>query len=145
MTGVFEGVGSLQFTPDNKYAYAFSGEKAAGTGDTDLLDFTTTSEYLIARIAFGYGGVRSNDDFQANILFNGITIAEETYNNNYETSAPQYFNVIIPPFTIVKISMTKIVGTIEIPTFAIVTAKVNGAIEQENLEAITDNNKWASK
>jgi hypothetical protein len=27
----------------------------------------------------------------------------------------------------------------------LLTGKVNGAIEQENLEAITDNNKWASK
>ena len=114
----------LQFTNDNKYAYAFSGEIGAGAGDTDLLEFNTNSEYLIARIAIGFGGARSNDDFQANVLFNNITIAEETYNNNYESASPQYFKVIIPPFTTVKISITKLVGTISIPTFAYVRAKV---------------------
>jgi hypothetical protein len=134
MSGDTVSGNALQFTNDNKYAYAFSGEIGAGTGDTDILEFQTQSEYLIARIGLGYGGARSNDDFQANLLFNGITVAEETYNNNYETASPQFFKVIIPPFTTVKVSITKLVGTISIPTFAYLKAEVGMAARVGNLD-----------
>ena len=115
---------ALQFTNDNKYAYAFSGEVEQTSTTVDLLEFDTNSEYLIARISIAFGGSRNNDDFQANIIFNGVTVAEETYNNNYESASPQYFKMIIPPFTNVKVSVTKLVGTAGISTFAYVRAKV---------------------
>ena len=144
MTGTFEGVGSLQYTPDNKYAYAFSGKvERSATGTDDLLEFETGSEYLISNIQVCFGGARINDDFQANILFNDITVAEETYNNNYEMASPQYFKMIIPPFTTVKIQVEKQTGTSALESFAFVRAKVKGAIEQVNLEAVTDGSEWA--
>ena len=45
MTGVFEGVGSLQFTPDNKLAYLYSGTKSINNGLGTLFEFKTGSEY----------------------------------------------------------------------------------------------------
>jgi len=146
MSGTFEGVSTLQFTPDNKYAFAFSGKVTrSATGTDNLLVFETGSEYLVSNIQVCFGGVRINDDFQANILLNDITVAEETYNNNYEMASPQYFKMIIPPFTTVKIQVEKQTGTSTLESFAFLRAKVKGAIEQVDLEAITDGSKWADQ
>ena len=49
MTGTFEGVGTLQFTPDNKHAYIYSGSllngSGAGAADQTILLFRNNSEY----------------------------------------------------------------------------------------------------
>ena len=49
MTGTFEGVGSLQFTPDNKYAYGFSGPVAVphtGSASATLIEGKTGLELI---------------------------------------------------------------------------------------------------
>jgi len=144
MSGTFEGIGSLQFTPDNKHAYAFSGDiKAASTSDADtlMLQFNTESEYLDAILNFCEEAIAADNIF-FKVFLNDIVVI----NVKYDTS-PNYDNtiypILIPPFTNVKIkwgcSTNDEIGT------AWLTSKVGGAIEQQNLEAITDASDWASE
>ena len=148
MTGTFEGVGTLQFSPDNKHAYAYSGNIVINNTTTTLLSFTTQSEYLDA-VIYWYGRIAhigSSKIVQQFVFFNGINIFDYSRLTGAGTGwadlDPTPF--IIPPFTDVIIQLSND-NAGDIIYGANLMAKVKGAIEQENLEAITDNNKWASK
>ena len=143
MTGTLEGLTTLQFSPDGKYAYAYSGIKASSGTPFNLLDFSTNSEYLIANFTFYFAEQGSGSDMQYKIIMNEqvvgqINIPDTNYNwaNN--------FNFLIPPFTHLEIEQDNLSGSTD-RVGASMIAEVKGAIEQQNLESITDNNKWASK
>jgi len=147
MTGTFEGVGSLQFTPDNKFAYAYQSLSIADSGSETVtyFNFITGSEYLVGKL-IGGRNMKSSGEITVEITFNDVTVFKTksdngvtaTYNAPFSAEVP----IIIPPFTNVKI----IVSSDQQDEVSIgLNCKVNGAIEQENLESITDNNKWASK
>jgi len=145
MTGTFEGVGSLQFSPDNKLAYAYSGIIGVDENETTALEFDVNSEYLEALVLFNYYD-NDADAYRCRIYFNDVVVqgfvyyGKKDYKDNNEIPTP----IIVPPFTNVKLTLQNIDNTNERSHIVSLTAKVNGAIEQENLEAITDNNKWAS-
>jgi len=141
MTGTFEGVGSLQFTPDNKYAYIYSGEKAmlSGTGQ-DVINFKTESYYLVGKFCWNTNSSTTPDEL-LRIKFNDFTIVRSRYANAIDASNDQPLPLIIPPFTTVNVDF-EIQANSEATFFFV--AKVKGAMEQQNLESITDNNKWAS-
>ena len=141
MTGTFEGVGSLQFTPDNKFAYAMTGAVSVGGALQTVLDFTTESYYLVAKYLPIYF-TNNSEDFLFEVYFNDVLIL----GNVVDDQDNQIFNwnpLIIPPFTNVKVKITSL-NTTSRNVGCLITAEVYGAIEQENLEAITNNNKWAS-
>jgi len=145
MTGVFEGVGSLQFTPDNKHAYAYGGLVNVTSAGQTLLTFNTQSEYLESRIQVSSDS-GSSDNVKLAIYFNDIKVFGHYY---MEDSLKPWTDIlglhlIIPPFTTVKLTAVSTAINTR-PHYACVVAKVGGAIEQQNLEAITDNSKWASK
>ena len=54
MSATYQGVNTLQFTPDNKYCYWYSGEFTSSTSLKKLGEFTTGSYtgsyYLIGEI-----------------------------------------------------------------------------------------------
>jgi len=145
MTGTFEGVGSLQFSPDNKRCYAYSGSientSGAGAADIELLDFTTGSEYIIAKIQVTHTH-SSGHDFYLDIKFNDLLIVQMKEDATEVEAYPFLIRLVIPPFTNVNIK----IGANTAGYFyqANIIGKVKGAIQQENLEAITNNNKWAS-
>ena len=152
MTGVFEGVGTLQFTPDNKFCYAYNWYAMSATARSELT-FTTNSEYIKGIFQIN-AGVNTTDPSVATvqsiaiISFNDINIsllaatAGATPDRRPSSNTQE---LIIPPFTTVNVIVDDYndygdrVGSIGF------TGSVHGAIEQENLEAITNNNKWASK
>jgi len=146
MTGTFEGVGTLQFTPDNKHAYVYSGEKSINNVETTLFEFKNNSEYLVARFQLTSDS-GSSDNINAQLYFNNIVVTALLYTeDNLKPWSDQLdLHMIVPPFTTVKLTAINISAVNPRPHFAMMVAKVNGAIEQENLEAITDNNNWASK
>jgi hypothetical protein len=146
MTGVFEGVGSLQFTPDNKRAYIYSGDKGVTNVEKTLFKFTTNSEYLEARFQLT-GDSGSNDNINSNLYFNDVIVQSGIYTINglADWSDMLTLLMIVPPFTTVKFTATNVSSVTSRAYFAMMVAKVNGAIEQQNLESITDNSKWASK
>jgi hypothetical protein len=152
MTGTFEGVGSLQFTPDNKMAYAYSGFYTAAVSQAgiDVLTFTTNSEYIEATLIFnGFTAPTEptyGDDGTMEVKFNGVQIAVVKCGTAAEVMPSNVFlNLIIPPHTLVNVKLESEGANTSVGASVLLTGKVNGAIEQENLEAITDNNKWASK
>jgi len=148
MTGVFEGVGTLQFSPDNKRCYAYSGTFPADGASHVVIEFTTSSEYIIGIIKIN-GALNPLTSSVANsngeIKFNDITIGAGPMNTALDKPFYYYEKVNIPPFTNVKILINFHETDSNDVATALFTGKLYGAIEQENLEAITDNNKWASK
>lgn len=142
MTGTFEGVGSLQFSPDNKRAYAFSGLVGVTNAKATVLEFDTNSEYLAGKYYF-INASGSGDDFRYEIEFNDIVIVGAYRDSG--NAEPQFRGkIIVPPFTNVKFTADNISSATERNHTIIFVSKVSGAIEQENLEAITNNNKWAT-
>ena len=146
MTGVFEGVGTLQFTPDNKQAYIYSGERPVTNVETTLFEFKNNSEYLEARFQLSSDS-GSNDNINSQLYFNNVVVQSGLYTINGLAGWVDVLDLhmIVPPFTTVKFTGTNTSAANARNHFAMMVSKVHGAIEQENLEAITDNNKWASK
>jgi len=149
MTGTFEGVGSLQFSPDNKLAYAYSGLVAVNNSETTLLEIKTTSEYISARTQFFYAD-NGTDPYVYKIYLDNVIIIQyrtwgTTDTNGEYNNPPKDNDLIIPPFTTVKFTAENLAADTNENQLALFTGKVFGAIEQINLESITDDNKWAEK
>jgi hypothetical protein len=148
MTGTFEGVGTLQFSPDNKYCYAYSGGFGSTTSSQTMLDFTTNGEYIVAKLitsgSIGFdtpGGLKS----AFKISLNGSIIALTLVDNQTDhSSSVTKLNIILPPFSRFKVEVDSDDTNAGALSTAVFTGKVKGPVEQENLEAITDNNKWAN-
>jgi len=145
MTGTFEGVGSLQFSPDNKYCFAYSGEVSVSDTELNLIDIKTNSEYIVSNVQLG-SKAAEDEDYEVKIYFNDVVIFAHTFHQQGTTyvNVANSIPIIIPPFTHVKISLDNIADSDSRIWTVGLTGKVSGAIEQENLESITDNNKWAS-
>jgi len=147
MTGTFEGVGSLQFTPDNKWCYAYSGLTSVSGSLTTMLDIQTNSEYIVVTIELnGNRAGIGQAQIQFKILLNGVTIMFNIWD---QSTINQYSDdltvtrLLIPPHTSALVQVAQSSGTNRNMEITL-TGEVYGAIEQENLESITDNNKWAS-
>jgi len=136
MTATFQGVGTLQFTPDNKYAFITSGEQStpATTDPVTLLEFDTQSYYLVAKALFSYSDGFDSDNMQHSILFNDFNIF--TYMVTGATTYTEPDNtvpLIIPPFTNVKMQTKNFSGNAR-TIWNMITASVHGPIEQFDLE-----------
>jgi hypothetical protein len=141
MTGTFEGLGTLQFTPDNKLAYAYSGSKDISSEQT-MLNFDTNSEYLEGRFEFNADfSTGGGAGMRVQIFLNDIMIVEERDTSSDWNTGDNEFHVIVPPFTNVKV---KCLGGAQDANVNF-TAKVYGAIQQTNLEAISDGSNWIKK
>lgn len=149
MTGTFEGVGSLQFSPDNKYCLAYSGTLPTTTSSQTALEVTTNSEYVIFE-AFFTGPIDFSDPTagrEANwqLSLNDDIIAHiRTDTSEGDIKNQGHLIFMAPPFTTIKIEVDGNDSASGFSNCVLLTGKVYGAIEQENLESITDNNKWAS-
>ena len=96
---------TLQFTNDNKHAFAFSGGNplTSAAGQTKQLEFTTQSEYIVATFQFWYGDL-SSDWWKSWIYFNGQLIIHNAHNYNASPNNAENNEMIliIPPFTTVQ-------------------------------------------
>ncbi len=140
MTGVFEGVKTLQFTPDNKHGYAYSGVSLVGTTATEVMTFKTESEYLVGHVSI-FCISDTTDDLEYIVKFNNITIMEMNSTSFKDYAPYQPVPIIIPPFTEVTMeAFNQASGSKNVAMNF--TGKVKGAIQQIDLEAITDGSKW---
>jgi hypothetical protein len=144
MTGTFEGVGTLQFSPDNKHGYAYSGIVAVTNTEVTTLEFTTGSSYLVGIFQPQYFS-DNNDVYLHTVKFNNVAVVGFEFNgsNNADGAIPR--PIIIPPFTTVSCSAKNTTDSTSNNVGANIVGKIKGAIEQENLEAITDASDWASE
>lgn len=144
MAGSFEGVGSLQYSPDNKHAYAYSGSTSLlQDTETTVLEFTTESEYLIGSFQAGRND-KTDAEIIQNIFLNNIQVwyskMDNGKNPNQAPSSTPLL-MVIPPFTKVEWKVESGDNATTGWTGCFV-GKVKGAIQQTDLEAISDGSKW---
>jgi len=116
---------ALQFTNDNKNAYAFSGEVDIGNATTTMLEFQTNSEYLISKLQI-MNGTTSNEDFKYLVFFNNVIVARWhfLYASTTHQSMPNTLHLTIPPFTTVKITGRNETSSTGRDHTAVITANV---------------------
>ena len=105
MSGETVTSNALQFTNDNKHAYAYSGIIQIANTETQLLLMQTNSEYLVAKLQI-LQGTDSNENFIYKAFFNNIIIAQWhcLQVTTIDINMPNPYNLIIPPFTTVKLT-----------------------------------------
>ena len=141
MSGTFQGANTLQFTPDNKHAFAYGLETQLLTnwGETTLLEFTTGSYYLDALFQWDGAFYASTSDTRTMLYLDEYRISDRYFTVEYinnsggELTTP----IIVPPFTTVKmVGATQDSGTPPATDRMIgrMTAEVKGTIEQFSLE-----------
>jgi len=137
MSGTFSGVGTLQFTPDNKHAYVYN-MASIGTGDVSevktYFEFQTQSYYLVGNL-IGGRNMKSGAECTVEATFDDITVFKTKWdngssltNNNPMASATPF---IIPPFTNFKLTCS--VDKQDEISMGLL-CEVKGSIEQFDLE-----------
>ena len=99
---------ALNFTPDNKRCYFYSGDITTTSSEARLADFSTNSEYVYVKCLKMNitDQVVSGANYEFTVKFNGVTVLIEFYTNPFasrESSAGDNNYLIIPPFTNVTI------------------------------------------
>jgi len=95
---------ALQFTDDNKHAYAYSGSKDISS-TTSMLNFQTASEYIIGRFEFNSDfGTGGGALVRVKIYFNDVLVMHEADNSNDYVPGDATYILIIPPFTTVEVT-----------------------------------------
>jgi len=103
---------AINFTPDNKRCYAYSGAPVLSESYVDWLNFNTNSEYIVCKILTNadWAGIAGNTLY-INIYFNDeLMIYERDTGSSYESGAP-LFRLIVPPFTNFKLQMKAAAAT----------------------------------
>jgi len=116
---------SIRYIRD--YAYAYSGAVGVIT-ETSLIESTSGSGFIVAKILFGYG-TYGDADFAYRIYLNNIKIFSQRTDN---ASTPFAANItapviIIPPRTHVKLTAHNVSSGDEEDQLAILTGRVYGA------------------
>jgi len=86
---------ALQFTDDNKYAYAYSGKIAVNDTETTLLEFETNSSYIVANIQLEYFDAAS-DNMKYLVKINNVEVCVGIITGRTEN----WYNdlqIILPP------------------------------------------------
>jgi len=93
------------------YAYAYSGfvTSPASTDTFTLLEFTTGSEFIVAKADFFYP-VYTGDNFQYRILMNGENITGHEVIHGADANLINPINLVIAPFTKVELTAKSTVG-----------------------------------
>jgi hypothetical protein len=92
---------SLQFTNDNKHAYAYSGEiniSAGSSADVNVLEFFTNSEYNIFDITW-IEETPGNADRWIDIRLNDVSVFKGKYDDSPAKMGSWPFRMIVPPFS----------------------------------------------
>ena len=105
--GVGKGVNYV-----GEHAFAYSGNVAATSDETTLLEFSTGSSYLVGTVQVSSGD-DSNDDLRMVLYLNGEIISAEIYTNTYNAYVDGYNDkaIIIPPYSIFKATIDVLAGT----------------------------------
>jgi len=114
------------------HAYAYSGMFGANTAEQTMLDFTSGNYYIVGRITFT-GSVKANAPQSGSIsaalvLFNGLPIAIlKTDGLNESQPTVAYSDIIIPPNTVVKVTVESADTDADNQGSAIITGRIYNA------------------
>ena len=125
---------ALQFTNDNKFAYAMSGSfsltNSAGSAVDTLLKFTTTSSYVVGKLDVS-NTATSTETMYVQLIYDGVVVI-----NNKEAhpapAEPLRFDILIPPNTEVELKVGT--GGSSIVASAMITGKVGMPQRVGNLD-----------
>ena len=102
---------ALQFTNDNKHAYAYSGLVEVENTEKTCLEFNTNSEYLVTEIQMCYFSTNETDNIKFMITFDNIEVQTTQINDAFTHTPYTSIKLIIPPFTLVKVTGKNISGS----------------------------------
>ena len=125
MSGSTVTSNALQFTNDNKNAYAYSGIIGVTNAEKTLLLMQTNSEYLMAKLQI-LNGTTSNEDFTYKVFFNDVIVAQWhfVYASTIHQLIEYPYLFTIPPFTTVKVTALNVSSGVSRDHTATVTASV---------------------
>ena len=107
-----------------QHAYAYSGSHpATAAGHTAMLDFTSQSGYLIAKIAFGNTSV-SGDHIEFEIKLNGVIVMAAIADAIGESFPLNDLRILIPPNTHVEITTINASGGADRAVFVSLSGRV---------------------
>jgi len=133
-----EGIGyGPQFTASvgktlnyiGRHAYAYSGAVSGNNTEFTVLEFETNSQYIEGFWRVGYAaGTYRNYDFR--LLFNDIQV-EQLFLITSSSDSNQQFphQIIIPPFTKLKVLAANTEDSTTQSVNAIVTGKIYGKVD----------------
>lgn len=100
---------ALNFTPDNKHCYAYSGKVTVNNNLNNMIEFDTNSEYLKIEIQYFKDSVTS-ENYEYGVQFNDqeIVLGEFTSPLEDNPNIPNPIVLIVPPFTNVKCTLQNI-------------------------------------
>lgn len=120
---------ALNFTPDNKHCYAYSGVIAVNNIETSLLDFQTNSEYIVGEIQFNTSST-GGDDYLYKVKLNETIVQEYVTIDQSDRSRPDpYITILIPPFTRVELTARNVSDSSLNDQIVAVVGKVFGMTE----------------
>jgi len=125
---------AINFTPDNKHAYVYSGAIEVANTAITLAEFTTQSETLIGKAQFFYVE-NANDRFAYTVKFNDEIVAQYYVFGPADTNGEHLLSnpviLIIPPFTNVKLLAQNIENTNSRQQCTSFTGKAYGMIKTD--------------
>jgi len=118
---------ALNFTPDNKRCYAYSGTVAFDENATTLLEFTTQSEYSV--IDFLYMRNDSDSlDSKHRMFFNDVLVLSLPLSSGGQ-DRHSVTQMIIPPFTKVLVTIQNVSNTSSASGMVAITGETYGMAE----------------
>jgi len=121
---------AINFTPDNKRAYAYSGSINVDNNEGNILEFQTNSEYLKVKFQPVYFTISTSDDATFKVKFNGLSVfLMQLSDSTYRNAIP--IHLIIPPFTDVIITAYNSTDSSTIAVGATITGKAYGMTKTE--------------
>jgi hypothetical protein len=150
MSGTYAGANTLQFTPDNKHAYWYSGEFTASSTLILIGEFQTQSYYLIGEIRLAgmtdMGSPASGSIVALRVVFGDTTTSTingephlvvanlKTDGASEDMPFSDTAKIIIPPFTNVQLYVDGDTTSSSYDGTVSCIFDVKGSIEQFNLE-----------
>ena len=110
------------------FIYGFSGSIGVGNSETDLLDYTTGNYYVVGGWFANFNQLTSDpiatEDFRFVLYLNDIQIAMMETADSQQASRATVQDLIIPPFTNVKVTGRNYTGSANEPCGVVITGKV---------------------
>ena len=117
----------LQYTQDNKHAFAYSGSVDVANSTITLLKFTSKACYIVGTFQPQYFDNAGAENFQFKVLFNSLQVAGVVLDKIDGYTPYEEIELIIPPETHVLITAINVADADTRKIAAIITGRVYGA------------------